>query len=161
MKDIKGYEGLYAITSCGKVWSYISKKFLKPKIDRGYFKVHLYKDKKQKSYYIHRLVAEAYIPNPENLPEINHKDEIKSNNSIKNLEWCTGLYNLQYGTRVERMAKKRGKKIICVETGEVFDSQKEAAERYGLNQGNLSRVCRGILQTCGGYHWRFVEEADD
>lgn len=162
MKDIKGYEGIYAITSCGRVWSYKRGKFLKPRPDKdGYLRVNLCLNYKQKTVFIHRLVAEAYLPNPDNLPEVNHKDEIKTHNWINNLEWCTRLYNINYGTKVERMlktrAKTRGKKIICVETGEIFNSQKEAAEKYGISQGNLSRACRGIIQTCGGYHWRFVE----
>jgi hypothetical protein len=89
MEDIKGYEGLYAVTSCGRVWSYRSKKFLKPKEDKnGYLSVGLRLNGKQDRRYIHRLVAEAYIPNPAALPQVNHKDEIKSHNYINNLEWC-------------------------------------------------------------------------
>ena len=106
MKDIPGYEGKYAATSCGKIWSYKSKKFLKPKSDKdGYYKVNLYYDGKQKTYFIHRLVALTYIPNPNNLPQVNHKSEIKTENFIDNLEWCTGEYNTNYGTRNERAGK--------------------------------------------------------
>lgn len=75
MRDIKGYEGLYAATSCGRIFSYRAKKFLKPRITKkGYCRVLLYKDGKGKDFYIHRLVAEAYLDNPENLPQVNHKD---------------------------------------------------------------------------------------
>ena len=106
MKDIKGYEGLYAITSCGKVWSYRRKKFLKPVANRvGYFYVNLCINGNHTSYAIHRLVAEAYIPNPENLPEINHKDENKENNCLQNLEWCNRKYNINYGTRNDKLKK--------------------------------------------------------
>lgn len=106
MKDVKNYEGLYAVTSCGKVWSYYSKKFLKPgATNNGYLQVILYKDGKMKHYKIHRLVAEAYIPNPENLPEINHKDENKTNNCLQNLEWCDHKYNINYGTKIDRQKK--------------------------------------------------------
>ena len=83
MKDIRGYEGLYAITSCGKVWSYRRKKFLKPGvIQGGYLNVVLTnKDGQQKNHRVHRLVAEAYIPNPEGKEQVNHKDENKYNNT--------------------------------------------------------------------------------
>ena len=89
MKDIQGYEGLYAVTSCGKVWSYKNERFLKPYKKRdGYLEVYLYKGGERKHYIIHRLVAMAYIPNPDNLPQVNHKDENKENNALPNLEWC-------------------------------------------------------------------------
>lgn len=119
MKEIKGYEGLYAITSCGRVWSYRSKKFLKPRIKKnGYCDVILYKDKIPKTFSVHRLVAEAYIPNPDNLPCVNHKDEVKTHNWINNLEWCSIAYNNTYGTRTERAKQTMNKKNRCVETKE-------------------------------------------
>lgn len=88
MKDIKRYEGLYGITSCGEVWSYKSKKFLKQeKKDNGYLRVNLYKNKISKHYYTHKLVAQAYIPNLENKLYVKHKDGNLLNNSFQNLEW--------------------------------------------------------------------------
>ena len=106
LKDIKGYEGLYAVTPEGEVWSYQSKKFLKPITDKdGYLIITLYKDGQKKMHKIHRLVAMAYLPNPENLPQINHKDENKANNCLQNLEWCDCKYNINYGTRNEKIKK--------------------------------------------------------
>ena len=94
MRDIPGYESLYAVTSCGKVWSYRRKKFLKPSDNGlGYLQVKLSKDGKTKTYKVHRLVAEAFISNPLNLPQINHKDENRANNALLNLEWCDAAYN--------------------------------------------------------------------
>ena len=88
MKDIKGYEGLYAITSCGEVWSYKSKKFLKQeKKDNGYLRVNLYKNKTSKHYYTPKLVAQADVPNLENKLYVKHKDGNLLNNSFQNLEW--------------------------------------------------------------------------
>lgn len=105
MKDVKGYEGLYAITSCGKVWSYKSKRFIIPHPNKkGYLRIKLYKNNSYKTYSIHRLVAEAYIPNFENKSQVNHKDENKSNNCVGNLEWVTSKENANYGTRNERIA---------------------------------------------------------
>ena len=157
MKDIKGYEGLYAITSCGKVWSYRSQKFLQSSLVCGYLSVCLCKGGEQKRVYIHRLVAEAYIPNPNNLPQVNHKDEIKIHNYINNLEWVTEKENCNYGTRTERGSDKRKKPIYCVELDKIYDSLKQASEELLLNQGNISKACRGKIKTCGGYHWRYID----
>lgn len=109
MRDIKGYEGLYGITSCGRVWSYRNKKFLKPGNCQGYLRVVLCKKGEGQSFYVHRLVAEAYIPNPQGLPEVNHKDEVKSHNWINNLEWCDRTYNINYGTRTAKQKETRNK----------------------------------------------------
>ena len=154
MKDIKDYEGLYAITSCGKVWSYRSKKFLQPYNNRGYLRLELYgKDGSRKKYSIHRLVAEAYIPSPEEKPQVNHLDENKQNNCVNNLEWATAEENTNHGTRNQRVSKP----VYCVELDKVFKSQTAAANELGLYNNNISRCCNGFLKTTGGYHFRFAE----
>ena len=113
MRDIPGYEGLYAATSCGKIYSYRAKKFLKPRKDRdGYLLINLYKDNKMKTYLVHRLIAATYLDNPLNLPQVNHKDEDKTNNALPNLEFCTAAYNINFGTGKERAAKSCQKKHI-------------------------------------------------
>lgn len=153
MKDIIGYEGLYAVTSCGKVWSYKSNKFLAPnRNNNGYCQVSLMKNGKRKVCYIHRLVAQAFLPNPNNLPEVNHKDECKENNCLANLEWCDRAYNLAYGTRTKRTRKP----IYCVELDRTFEGVNAAAKELNLSQGNISNVCHGKLNTTGGYHFKFV-----
>lgn len=158
MKDIKGYEGLYAVTSCGKVWSYKRSKFLSQRYDKdGYPRIDLYKDGKAKTYFIHRLVAEAYIPNLDNLPQINHKDEDRTNNSVNNLEWCSAQYNVNYGTRTERAMQGVRKPVLCVELNKVFRSQKEAAEELGLVATCIGRCCKGKQKTTGGYHFQSVQ----
>ncbi len=110
MKDIKGYEGLYSITSCGKVYSYIKNRFLKPYYNgSGYFRVSL----KGKQKAVHRLVAEAYIDNPKNLPEVNHKDLNKENNCINNLEWCDRQENICGNSRSIGVFDKESLLIFC------------------------------------------------
>ena len=113
MRDIKGFEGIYAITSCGKVWSYRSKKFIKPYEWKGYLKVNLYLNGQVKKCRVHRLVAEAYIPNPEGKPQVNHLDENKTNNNVNNLEWATAKENSNYGTRTQRMIETRRRKKLA------------------------------------------------
>lgn len=109
--SVPGYEGLYEISNLGNVKSLRSGRLMKKsKNNVGYEMLTLTKDKTQKTYLIHRLVALTFIPNPLDLPEINHKDEVKTNNSVENLEWCSRDYNLNYGTYKERMsAIKTGK----------------------------------------------------
>lgn len=109
-----------------------------------------------KDFRIHRLVAEAFVPNPDVLPEINHRDEDTRNNRAENLEWCTPSYNSNYGTRNQRIAKKHSKPVICVETCEVFASAKDVERQKGYNNSYISKVCNGKYKTSYGYHWQFV-----
>lgn len=157
MKDIKGYEGLYAITSCGKVWSYRNQKFLKPLEGKdGYLYVNLTVKRKIKHCAIHRLVAEAYIPNPENKPQVNHKDENKEHNWINNLEWMTAKENVNYGTRNARVAEKNSISVYCEELDKVFPSAHEVERQLGIDKSNIIKCCKGKYKTCGGYHWRYA-----
>lgn len=95
MKDIKGYEGIYAITEDGQVWSYKRQIFMKPYKQNGYLLVSLFKDGNSKNYRIHRLVAGAYLPNPNNYPEVHHINSIKTDNRIENLAWVNKEDNLR------------------------------------------------------------------
>lgn len=104
-KDIKGYEGLYLVSNLGDVYSCLSNKKLKPGSDNGYLKVNLCKNNKVKQFTVHRLVALAFLPNENNYPCVNHKDENPSNNNVNNLEWCTYKYNNNYGSIRERISK--------------------------------------------------------
>jgi hypothetical protein len=161
MRQIKGYEGLYAVTSCGKVWSYRRKKWLKL-IDAkdGYKKVNLYdKFGDMKTYQVHRLVAEAYIENPEHLPEVNHKSEVKDQNWLNNLEWCDKIYNCNYGTKNERAASKTRKPVYCVELDAVFEGIGVAARETNTRQDGISACLHGKQKTANGYHWEQVKGA--
>lgn len=157
MKDVKGYEGLYAVTSCGKVWSYYRNRFLKPhKHNCGYLSVELSKNGKRKVCLIHRLVAEAYIPNLAKLPQVNHKDENKFNNCLNNLEFSSALYNNHYGTHYKRVAASLSKAVHCIELAVDYTSIACAAKQLQINASNLGEAIRGNRKTAGGYHWRWA-----
>ena len=154
MKDIKNYEGLYAITEDGRVWSYRLSKFMKTWDNgAGYLKVRLKKDGKMAIHYIHRLVAEAYIPNPNNYPAVNHKDEDKSNNTVSNLEWCSHAYNNLYGSRATMLSPCK-----CVETGYIYNSMAEASRASSAYATAISDCCRGKTKTANGLHWQYLKE---
>ena len=154
MVDIKGYEGRYAITTDGQIWSYKYNNFLTPYDHKnGYKMVILYNDEGEyKRLYVHRLVAQTYIPNPLNLPEVDHINSNKEENTVENLQWITKEDNIK---------KAKCKKVRCIELDRVFNSQKEAALILHLEQGNISRVCNGKARTTGGYHFEFVLEGDE
>lgn len=163
MRDVVGFEGLYKVTSCGKVWSCRRKRFMKPYGAEGdYQMIGLRKDGKQYFDYIHRIVAKAYIPNPHGYKEVNHLDEVKSHNWYKNLEWCSRQYNLNYGHRMMkakasgRLGAKR-RPVYCIELDKVFSSTAETARQLGVSQSNVSLACHGKLKTVGGYHLRFAD----
>ena len=183
-KDIAGYEGLYKVSNKGNVYSVERKdsmgrkwggRTLKPMHDKnGYLTVALYENGLGKNKKIHRLVSEAFLPNPNNYPEVNHIDEVKDNNNVNNLEWCTREYNINHGTSIERSAQARSRKVraVNVETGEVvkFNSTREA-KRKGYTQEYVSSACRGVYKndsgkligdghTYRGYRWSYTEEGE-
>lgn len=108
-KDIDGFEGLYKISNLGNVYSYISNRLLNPRIDNfGRRGVHFYQNKKECCFRIHRLVAQHFIPNPNNYPEVNHIDGNKMNDRIDNLEWCTGSQNVKHAFKLGLMTRGKG-----------------------------------------------------
>lgn len=147
MRDIGNYEGLYGITSCGKVWSYRTKKFLKPGKDKdGYLYVILCVNNERKKYLIHRLVAMAYIPNPDLLPTVNHKDENKTNNSINNLEWMFKQDNVIYSC---------GKKVICEENNITYNSLSAVAKLLNVSVQAVSQAIKNN-RPCKGLHFKSI-----
>ena len=163
------YTNLYEVSNMGRIRNSRTGRILKPGTITSssggvYLSVVLTKDKKSKQFLIHRLVAEVFIPNPENKPYVNHKDEIPGHDWVDNLCWCTQQENLNHGTCQERHAETirggknpRARKVRCIETGQVFDSIKEAQEWLG--KGNIRACCKGRSKTAGGYHWEYVEES--
>lgn len=163
-KPIKGYEGLYEVSNTGKVKSLGGKRtkkyesILKQVKTNCYLQVTLCKDGKIKNCRVHRLVATAFLHNPENLPEVNHKDENKENNRVDNLEWCSRKYNNNYGTLRERMVKKLSKPVLqYTKTGEFIREWSSTHEvgKNGFRQGNIVNCCNGKLKTAYGFIWKY------
>lgn len=158
-KEIKDYEELYWISDQGRVKNRHNK-ILKLGTDgKGYVKVWLMKDKKQKSYRIHRLVAEAFIPNPDNLPEVNHIDENKMNNNANNLEWCTRKENIQHSIKSGHITFNE-KPIYCFDLDEEFASASAASVHTGVCRTSILKACRGQLTQAGGKLWCYAEDKD-
>lgn len=160
MRDIPGYEGLYAATEDGKIFSYKKKSFIDPHsyTHNGYKQIQLWKNGKATNYKWHRLIAMTFIPNPNNLPQVNHVDENKDNNRVENLEWCTQEHNINHGTRNERASNKNKKRVRCVETGEVFESVNDAAAKNLVCSNTMSQHLHGKHKTCAGKHFKYEVE---
>ena len=172
--DIPGYEGLYQASTLGNIRSLFRyRKQLKPaKYSRDYLQVVLYKGKKKECVTVHRLVAMAFLPNPNNFPEVNHKDENKLNNRLENLEWCTRAYNNSYGTAIERHVRNtnyysfayltsRQKKMIPVlqfldgKRLAKYESSRIASDTTGIARENIIAALKGRRKSAGGYQWEY------
>lgn len=164
-KSVIGYERLYKVSNLGKVKSMNYKhtglsKILTPiKTHNGYLQVKLYRYGKMSREYVHRIVASAFIPNFETKPQVNHKNENKSDNRVENLEWVTSKENLNYGTRVKRAAKSKSKSMLQFSIDgkllNTWESARLAARTLGYNQGNISQCCVGKFKTMYGYKWKY------
>ena len=163
-KDIPGYDGRYQASTFGRIKSVnsltgrpdviMSENSFNP---AGYKVVNLRKDGKRKTFFIHRLVALTFLENPFSLPIVNHKNEIKTDNRVSNLEWCDCRYNNSYGSRMLCQTEKLGKPVVCVERGLEFRSIGEAARAFGLHYQNISRCLKYPNRTAGGFHWRLLD----
>ena len=171
----------YQVSSMGRVKSIkrkvkkwngyrtLSERILKPRKNRyGYLQLSLYKENKKKTMLVHRLVADAFLTNPLNLPQINHKNEIKEDNRVTNLEFCDASYNNNFGSRNERAGKsiskakkgifntKHSKAVICIETGEIYPSLSEVHRQLGFSTAHICDCCNGKRNISCGYHWKYV-----
>ena len=156
-KDKKDYEGHYQVSNWGRVKSikFGKERILKPqKNTSGYLCVTLCKNNNQCQFEVHRLVAEVFLPNPNNYKEVNHKNEIKTDNRVENLEWCDRKYNQNYGTRTEKCSKKVYQYTL---DGKFVKEWKSTAEcgRNGYNYGNVAACCRGKLKKYKNFIWKY------
>jgi hypothetical protein len=173
-KDVDGYEGLYIVSDEGEVISlprevhtrngsgemtaHRKARKLKPYL-RGneglmYEAVALTKDGETVGHSVHRLVAKAFIPNPDNLPEVNHKDKDTTNNCVENLEWCTRQYNIEYSKN------KRVGQYIDGEKVAEYKSIVYASKMTGISRTNITNALTGWSKTAGGYEWRYEGSED-
>jgi len=182
-RDIKGYEGQYQVSNYGRVKRLEKKEILKSKNQhinfcsyrtvkekilsniycKGYCRVTLSKNSIKKIFQVHRLVAQAFIPNPNDLPEVNHKKENeKDNNRIENLEWVTSKENCNYGNRNSKISKKTSKKIIQYDLNfkkiKVWRNISEASKYYNTTVSNIVLCLKNKNKTAVGYIWRYADE---
>lgn len=155
----------YQVSNLGRVKSlkYGKERILKPgKSSNGYLAVNLLKKNKTKSITVHRLVCEAFLQNPYNLSDINHRNEIKTDNRLENLEYCDRRYNVNYGKGNERRSKtlindkKKSKPVMCIETGKIYPSTMEVQRQFGFSQSNICACCRGERKIAYKFHWKWA-----
>lgn len=172
-KDIKDYEGLYQVSNLGRVKSLVRKlndgrlwkeMILKQEINQGYARVLLSNNKNKKHKRVHRLVAEAFIPNPNNYPIINHKDENRLNNRVDNLEWCTWKYNSNYGDCNLKIGKKLSKSVAQYDLNgnliKKYDSISDVSRKTGYNISYLSNCCNDKYEKAYNYKWKYINEGE-
>ena len=164
-KSVKGYEGFYEVSADGEVRR-CGKNRLKPKVEKnGYVRYHLSKNGKAKSVLAHRLVAEAFIPNPNGYSTVNHKDENKKNNSVDNLEWCDMSYQNSYGIGAKNRNRAKEKAVLQFGKNGIlikrFNSVKDAAKALNLWESNIHCVCCGKrrYKSTGGFVFKYESEA--
>ena len=178
-RDVVGYEGLYQVSDQGRVKSlertfidkigrerYFKERILKPGVRvNGYLFVILYAGGKRKHFFVHRLVCQAFHENPDNKPQVNHINEIKTDNRASNLEWATAMENSNFGTRNERLGKAQSKSIgqytLDGELVEIWPSTNEVQRQAGFGQGNISAVARGERNKAYGFIWKYVERKEE
>lgn len=162
MKDIKGYEGLYKVSNLGYIYSILkNKKLIGYVNNKGYRYVQLCKENKRKGFSVHRLVAETFIQNPENKPQVNHIDEDKTNNMVYNLEWVTPKENINHGTARERTMKhlRQPIKAIDIVSGEYnnYESLTQCGKELGIEISNISNQLKGKRKHVGGYIFEYTK----
>lgn len=182
-KPIPGYEEYYSINEYGDVYSHRNKRVLIPEIgSNGYYSIELNVKGKAMRTHVHRLIAFTFLPNPLNLPCVNHKDENKLNNHVSNLEWCTYQYNMNYGTAPARRRKsmewfyrseqirenlKKATAACCKPVAQInpsngeciatFESAKKAAVTLGISHSHICECCNGKrYKTVGGFGWKYI-----
>ena len=167
----------YEVSSYGRIRNSNTGRIMKPTLDGDYLRISLLMDNNtgRKTHRVHRLVAEAFIPNPENKREVDHIDTDKTNNRVDNLRWVTPKENMNNSVTRERhldsiynrlddLHENCKVKVLCVTTGKVFDSIKEAAEYYKCEKGHISKVCKGKRKTCGSLPdgtrltWKYIKQ---
>ena len=162
-KPIDGFTGYY-VSNLGRIKSYKRDKengrIIQPRLSKkGYYFAFIYDDNnKRKCVQVHRAVLKTFNP-VENMNklEVNHKDEVKTNNCLSNLEWTTHAENVRYGTGSKRAVEPQKMKIKCVENGVIYNSMREASETLGIGYGNISRCCSGRLKTTNGFSFEVID----
>ncbi len=157
-RDVPGYEGLYQVSDRGAVKNVRGRHLKTQRIQNGYLRVRLYDGHgSSKSMFVHRLAASAFIPNPENKPQVNHLNGVKTDNRVENLEWATRSENQRHRYSVLGKRKTNGKPVICIDTGERYPTATAAAKALKLNCSAVTSCCLGNRKHTKNLHFKFLE----
>lgn len=165
-RDVVGYEGIYAVSSDGRIKNVVTDRILSPQSNGvGYLKVELWKYHKGKKYYIHRLVAEAFIPNPHGKEEVNHIDSNPNNNAISNLEWVSSSENTKHAVYKGKLSAwgNKAKPIEAreIDTGRIIRFATISEAERAIGSKHITNVLKGKRHQCKGYEFRYLEKGGD
>lgn len=174
-KDVVGFEGLYKISNNGKIISlrYHNRFGINFELtqfnNKGYYRVVLTKNKKSHTYKVHRLVAQAFIPNPNKLPEVNHINGIKNDNRVNNLEWCSHQNNIKHAIKtgliktnmehIKKLGVRNSKIVGQFDKGKLinkYNSVREASDLTGVYESGIYRTCQGKYKSCHNFEWKYL-----
>lgn len=172
-KDIPGYEGLYQASSDGRVRSldrvvivngpmrvyskFVQGRIIAPTLNRGYLYVTLRKDGKSYSEKVHRCVCLTFIENPNGYGDVNHKNGVRSDNRVDNLEWCSRSQNIVHSYYVTKRKPSGCKPVLCIENGITYPSCMAAGRALGIDNSSIADVANGVYKQTKGYHFKFIE----
>lgn len=157
-RPVKGFEEQYLVSDDGRIYSLVKKRLRATPLHKGYPIVMLYKNDGHRGYtkQVHRIVAEAFIPNPDGKRTVNHINGDRSDNRVENLEWASYREQIEHRFNILKSTKTSNRPVLCLDTGETFASISEAAQKKKSSRSRIWDVCNGNKKHAGGFRWKYL-----